>query len=384
MSRAAGTTAPARPFVLLWLSAFAFFLSFLLLLSALPLFARRSLGASDAAIGVIMASFAVTSLLLRPVAGWGADRYGRRPFMLAGALTFAVASVAYGWAGGAVGLVLVRLLHGAGMGLYPTAASAMVADLTPPDRRGEILGLYGASGSLALAVGPIVGIAVVNRVGFAPLFWIAGAVAAISTLLIVPARETLVQRRRAAFSAADVMCSAALVPSLIVMCMTVTYGTQVAFLPLYADSHGINVGVFFLVFALLTTVVRGPAGRLSDRHGRAPVAAIGLLLAAAALVVLALSETIVGLGLAGAIYGIAYGVAQPALIAWAVDAAQEGERGRAVATYYAAFEIGIAIGATSSGLAVARWGVAATFLAAAVVAMAGAALALGTRRLRWA
>jgi len=384
MRRAAGLRAPARPFVLLWLSAFAFFLSFLLLLSALPIFARRSLGASDAAIGVITAAFAVTSLLLRPVAGWAADRYGRRPFMLAGALTFAVASVAYGWAGGAGGLVLVRLVHGAGMGLYPTAASAMVADLTPPDRRGEILGLYGASGSLALAVGPIVGIAVVDRFGFAPLFWIAGAVAAISTLLIVPARETLVQRRRTAFSTADVVCSAALVPSLIVMCMTVTYGTQVAFLPLHADSHGINVGVFFLVFALLTTVVRAPAGRLSDRHGRAPVAAIGLLLASAALVVLALSQTIAGLALAGAIYGVAYGSAQPALIAWAVDTAQEGERGRAVATYYAAFEIGIAIGATCSGLAVARWGVAATFLAAAVVAMTGAALALGTRRLRWA
>src|SRR5205807_6782582 len=54
-----------RPFLILWLGAFAFFLSFLLLLSALPIFARR-LGASDAAIGVIMASFAITSLLLRP------------------------------------------------------------------------------------------------------------------------------------------------------------------------------------------------------------------------------------------------------------------------------------------------------------------------------
>jgi len=132
-----------RAFAVLWLGGFAFFLSFLLLLSALPLFARR-LGASDGAIGVIMAAFAVTSLLLRPITGWGADRYGRRPFMLAGAAIFAVASLAYGWVAGALGLVLVRLLHGAGMGLYPTAATAMVVDITPVERRGMVLGIYGA------------------------------------------------------------------------------------------------------------------------------------------------------------------------------------------------------------------------------------------------
>src|SRR5258706_9543893 len=116
--------------------------------------------------------------------------------------------------------------------------------------------------------------------------------------------------------------------------MTVTSGPRGAFLPLPADSHGINVGVFFLVFALLTTVVRAPAGRLSDRHGRAPVAAIGLLLASAALVVLALSQTIAGLALAGAIYGVAYGSAPPPPIARAIHTPQEGEPGRAAATSY--------------------------------------------------
>jgi MFS family permease len=322
-----------------------------------------------------MASFAITSLLFRPVAGWGVDRYGRRPFMLAGAATFAVASVAYGWTVGPVSLVLVRLLHGAGMGLYPTAASAMVADLTPPQRRGETLGLYGAAGSLALAVGPVLGIAVVDRLGFTTLFWVAGAAAAAAILMITPAGETLRQPRRTGFRAADAMSSAALVPSLIAMCLTFSYGTQVAFLPLHADSHGLNPGVFFLVFAVLTTLVRGPAGRLSDQRGRAPVAVLGLLLAAVALVVLALSETLVGLAVAGAIYGTAYGTAQPALIAWSVDTVGDGERGRALATFYAAFEIGIAIGAVLAGLAVARWGFTTTFLSAAVVAVAGALLA---------
>jgi MFS family permease len=110
-ARAPGHT----PIRLLWLSAFTFFLSFLLLLSALPIFARR-LGASDAAVGVIMATFAVSSLLLRPPTGWAADRFGRRPFMLAGALVFVVATLAYGWTGGRAGpgpgAAAARLRHG--------------------------------------------------------------------------------------------------------------------------------------------------------------------------------------------------------------------------------------------------------------------------------
>ncbi|HEU4370921.1 MAG TPA: MFS transporter [Methylomirabilota bacterium] len=370
-----------RHFALLWLGAFAFFLSFLLLLGALPIFARR-LGATDAAVGAIMAAFAVTSLLLRPVAGWGVDRYGRRPFMLVGALVFAVASVAYGAAAGAAGLVVVRLVHGCGMGLYPTAAGAMVADLAPPHRRGEILGIYGAAGSVALAIGPVTGVAIVERAGFGALFWTAGAVAAVSVAVTAALGETLARPRPVPFTLAGTLSRAALFPGLLAFFLLFTYGAQITFLPLHADSMGANPGVFFLVFALTTTMARGPAGRLSDRAGRAPVAAAGLVLAAAALVVLACSKGPGGIAAAGAVYGFAYGVAQPALIAWSVDAVPEGERGRAIGTYHMAFELGIVAGAAASGLAVEQWGFAPTFLTTAGVAAAGSALALAGRHRR--
>ncbi len=366
---------------LLWGGAFAFFLSFFLLLSALPLYAR-GLGASDAAIGVIMGCFAVTAMLLRPWAGWAADRYGRRPFMLAGAAVFFVSSLAYGAAAGAVGLVLVRLLHGAGMGLYPTAASAMVADLAPPHRRGEFLGIFGAAGSLAMGLGPITGIVLVERVGFGLLFAVSGAVALAGLGLTAVAQETLTTGGTQPFNVSTAVSRSALVPSLVLFFLMLPYGAQVTFVPLHAHDQGINPGVFFLVYAAVLTVARGPAGRLSDRVGRAPVAATGLALAAAALVILALGEGLIGLALAGALYGLAFGAAQPALMAWCVDGAAPGDRGRAMGTFFTALELGIALGAMSSGLAVARWGAPAMFVANAAVALAGAALALGARRAR--
>jgi predicted MFS family arabinose efflux permease len=87
----------------------------------------------------------------------------------------------------------------------------------------------------------------------------------------------------------------------------------------------------------------------------------------------------VGLVVAGLVYGIGHGTAQPALVAWCVDGVAPGERGRAMGTFYTALELGIAIGAVASGFAVTQAGFAPTFLVAASVALAVAVLASSRR-----
>src|SRR5204862_8075257 len=76
----------------------------------------------------------------------------------------------------------------------------------------------------------------------------------------------------------------AVFPSFLVLGLMLTYGALIRFLPLHADARGLNPGLFFLVCALALTAVRQAAGRLSDRHGRAPVAAAGLVIVSAGLV----------------------------------------------------------------------------------------------------
>jgi len=98
--------------------------------------------------------------------------------------------------------------------------------------------------------------------------------------------------------------------------------------------------------------------------------------------VLALGTGALALAVVGALYGLAGGIAQPALMAWCVDVVAPADRGRAMGTFFTALELGIAIGAMSSGLSVARWGFAATFLVTAGVALAGAVVPLAGRRPR--
>ena len=173
---------------------------------------------------------------------------------------------------------------------------------------------------------------------------------------------------------------AVIYPCLIVFCLMWTYGLMAAFLPLYAESQGTNPGVFFLVLALVVAIVRGYAGQISDRLGRAPVAAAGLGLAAAALVALAVGHGPWGLALAGVLYGLGFGAAQPPLMAWTVDLVPPAERGKAMGTYYTALELGIATGAMGSGMILPHTGFPLLFLLVAGLPALGAVLALARVR----
>jgi MFS family permease len=352
---------------LLWLASFAFFASFFLLLGALPLYPRNA-GISDRSIGAVLGSFALVSMVVRPWAGWASDRYGRRPLMLAGAAVFTLAPAAYVSTVGLGGILAVRLLHGAGMGLYPTAASAVVADLAPPERRGAVMGNFAVAANLAMALAPLAGLAVVDRVGFAPLFWLAAGVALVGLALTRRMPETVPGRARIPFAPGSLLSAAALFPASLVFLLMVGYGALVTFLPIHAREQEVNAGLFFLVFALVTTVVRGAAGRVTDRFGRVPVAFVGLLLARAGLAVVALARGAPSLIGAGALFGLGAATASTALMTWTADVVDVASRGRAMGTYYTALELGIGLGALLAGVGVEALGFAPTFLAFAAAA----------------
>jgi len=322
-----------------------------------------------------MAAFAVSSMLLRPWVGWASDRHGRRPLMIAGGVVFLLAPLGYALSAGLLGLTLTRLFHGAGMGLYPTAATAMAADLAPAARRAEVLGIFGMAGSLALALGPAIGVALARALGYAALFAIATGVGIAGLALVVTVRESLAEPTATPLRWRETLSPSAALPSLLMLALMLSYGAVITFMPLHADARALNPGVFFLVYALALTLVRQPAGKLSDRYGRAPVGAAGLVVVAAALLIVAFSGGLAGLIAAGLVYGIGHGIAQPALLAWSVDGVPASQRGRAVGTFYTALELGIAIGAITAGITVSGVGFRTTFVTAAGVVLAAAGVA---------
>src|SRR2546426_12542652 len=108
------------------------FLSIGAVVPALPRYVTGPLGFGDVAVGVVMGSFAFTSVFLRPVGGRLSDTRGRRPVFVAGAAVMAIAGLLYLLPLGLPGLVFARLVLGVGEGWLYTAAAAWVVDLTPP------------------------------------------------------------------------------------------------------------------------------------------------------------------------------------------------------------------------------------------------------------
>ncbi len=121
------------------LSVFFASLPFGMLLFGLALIARE-LGASALAIGGLLAIYALIIVAVQPVVGYGLDRFGRRPFLIAGLLGYAFSNAIFGLASAVGGLYLAQLAQGIGSGLLWLAGLAIVSDLAPADCRGREYG----------------------------------------------------------------------------------------------------------------------------------------------------------------------------------------------------------------------------------------------------
>jgi MFS family permease len=126
-------------------------------LPVLPRYVDGPLGGGDFEVGVVSGAFAITGLACRPIAGRLADQHGRRLVVVFGALATAAAGLLYFVPAGIPGLIVARLFLGAGEGAVYTAGSAWIVDMTPPDRRGRVIGLYGLAIWGGLALGPPAG-----------------------------------------------------------------------------------------------------------------------------------------------------------------------------------------------------------------------------------
>ncbi len=100
------------------------------------------------------------------------DRLGRRRMYVTGLLIFAVASAACALAPDAGALIAARVVQGLGAALVTPLSLTILAGVFPPERRGSIVGVWGAIGGLAVAGGPLVGGAVVQGLDWHWIFWI--------------------------------------------------------------------------------------------------------------------------------------------------------------------------------------------------------------------
>ena len=329
----------------------------------LPLHLRR-LGATDGQLGLIMACYSATAMVVQPVVGAWVDRGGHRAFLMTGAALTSGVALLFAAAPDALGLFpLLRALQGVAFSVFFIANFTIVVDLVPPDRRGEALGIFGISGLVSGAVGPVLGELLVQAAGFRGLFLAAAVLpllaAGISARLRLPPEPP---RRGTPEGLAGLLRGVVSAP-LLVMTLGAAFGlgqgVMFTFFPTYALDLEVRwVGLFAVTYTGAALGVRATASGLADTVGRRAVIIPAMGLQAGATVLLSslgLLARSLGfpagpfLALAGLLAGVAHGLLYPALTALVVDVTPPERRGRMVGVFMAFILLGQAGGAAGFG-----------------------------------
>ena len=157
---------------------FVVWLGFGGLLPVLPLYFTEQ-GIDFATLGLVIAAWPAARLISEPIFGWLADRTERVPLMVIGLVASGVFGALPLVLTGPTAFILLRAGAGLGAAIYDPAARGFLTDATPPDRRGEAFGLYGAAQMGGLLLGPTIGAFGAAQFGGIAFVFVFSAIAAI-------------------------------------------------------------------------------------------------------------------------------------------------------------------------------------------------------------
>jgi MFS family permease len=363
----------AGVFAVVWCT----FTAFGVVVPVIPRLVTETLHGSATMVGVAFATAAVVALLLRPFGGQLAQRLGTRLVMTLGAAVAAGTGMAYALPLGAPGLLAARVGMGAAEALLMTAGSVWAVSLAPPQRRGQVVGLYGLSMWGGLTAGPALG-ELLYRMGSYALVWAAAAALPAAALLVLsrlPRGELAGERvsRR-------LLPPAAVLPGLALGAGAFGYASVTSFGALAMIDRGIANGSMLLsLFSAAYVTVRLLASRLPDRLGPVPMIVASASLEAAGLLLIAVAPAWWVAATGALVAGGGFTLLYPSLALIAIDTAPHAERGATLGAISSFLDLSVGVAGLLGGV-IAGVSYPAVFGLAAALALA--AIAAGTAATR--
>jgi len=276
-------------------------------------------------------------------------------------------------------------IRGGGFAVLTVLGATLAAQVAPPERRGESIGLYGLAIAVPNLVAVPAGVALVlsGHVGW--LAWLAASPVLGVVLVSRLVRSVGPQPGPGPVGTRRAAVAAAALPSAVLFVVTLAGGGLVTFLPI-ERADGVLATVALLFFGVTGAITRWRAGLLADRLG-------SRLLLPLALVVGAVGMALTGAGLwwgdgwvlvGAALFGAGYGATQNLTLLAAFARAGASGTTTASAMWNISFDAGTAVGALALGVLAAGIGLDWTYvivgaLLAAAVPLASAAARVAVR-----
>lgn len=343
------------------------------LIPTLPVFAEQSFEVSKSEIGYILGLYTLTALLVRPFAGIALDILNRKMIYLFSLLAFIVLMLFYNWVSSLFLLLSLRLLHGLAWGIVTTGGNTIAADMVPPARRGEGIGYFGMSFTISMALGPVMGLKIIEwsndfNFFFTSIFFFLLSAFLLALLIRYPMTIQAHAQKPKKFQWSSLFEPKALPISLIALLCSIVYAGLISFITLYAKELDIpNSELFFVAYALGLTLVRPFAGRIMDQRGPYLILMTGFVLISTGLWMLFYITDLNGFLITAFVTGLGMGTIFPTSITMVVNLVSAEKRGVANSTYFSAIDVGVGLGAIFLGFLSDMIGIRYMFLSCILI-----------------
>lgn len=342
-----------KGFISITLINFVVYLVYYLLIVIIAVIAQSELHATLGQAGLASGIYIIGTLLARLFIGKKLEVMGRKAVLRYGALFYLATTIAYLYMPIIPMLYLVRLLNGFAYGALSTATNAIVTAYIPKSRYGEGINYYGLSTSLAAAIGPLIGLLLLNLTNFRFIVIFSIVLVLLTTIacFAFPVKNiVLTKENREAINKwtfDSFIEKKVIFIAFVAFLMGLSYSSVLAFLSSYVKViHLVEISsLFFVVYALVITVTRPLSGKIFDSLGEKFVMYPSYLFLTAGLILLSITDSSWMLLLSGGLIGLGYGTFMSNGQAVALKQVVSNHRiGVALSTYFIGLDLGLGVG----------------------------------------
>ncbi len=351
----------------------------IILITILPLY-TMTIGGNNFVAGLLTTVLTISAFLCRPVFGKLLDSIGRRKVLILGLAMFALSTVMLLASYHLYILLFLRLMQGVGLSAYSTALGTILSDVVPIERVSEGVGYFGIASTIAMAIGPSIGLYLIERYDYNTAYVVSACIALsgiIFTYFICYEKGSAVTKSNEetqviSTTSVDTMKQlkqskfiekTALRPCFVIFFIVLAISAVFSFMPLFSKERGIeHIGLFFTFYAISMIISRLFTGRIADRYGFVFAFIPGIVLTLLLFLTLAFAYSLPMVLLAAVFYGVGYGTVQPVMNAIVIKLCPSERRGAANATYYATLDTAFGLGSFVWGLVSQVFGFTAVFL----------------------
>lgn len=339
-------------YIIAYLTSTMVFMSNYLLISIIPLHLSVRMGISPSGIGTILGLSTIGILILRPTMGFILDRWGRKKFLSLSLFFLGFANLSFLLARTPMAVLLIRIIQIIPFAASSTALTTIASDLIPVDRRSEGLSYFTSASTLALAIGPAVGIALYNGHWYG-LPFVISAIGGILCFLLsfaikIPKQERFTQKIKikSLFDKRVLVISAFVALGYMGMVGLISYGT------LYASEinqpHN-KVSFAITLFSFGLVALRLLTAKVMDRDGPFKSGILSMVLFSLGLGIIGMIRNLNGLYTGSFIMGGGVGILLPTGLAMAMNLVNPSKKGICTGLVYSGIDIAHSVGAMLFG-----------------------------------